>query len=145
MLFIFRRHLTHFIRCIIAPPALPITKCPAGCNIASSDQFTEFLHHIAVGSCLNQINFIVLLFHGNAKIINIGITNIKGHPARRIHKQAIGFMHSVTHHNEVVCSIQGIGILTVIRIIAAIADVTPSSLVDATHIFSKPIHDFILF
>ena len=145
MLFIFRCHFTHFIRCIITPPALPITKCPAGCNIASSDQFTEFLHYIPVGSCLNQINFIVLLFHGNAKIINIGITNIEGHPARRIHKQAIGFMHSVTHHNEVVCSIQGIRVLAMIRIIAAIADVTPAPLIDATHIFSKPVHDFILF
>ena len=106
MLFIFRCHFTHFLCRIIAPTTLPITKCPAGCNIASSDQFTEFLHYIPVGSCLNQINFIVLLFHGNAKIINIGITNIEGHPARRIHKQAIRFMHSVTHHNEVVCSIQ---------------------------------------
>ena len=48
----------------------------------------------------------VKLTLNNAKIINIGITNIEGHPARRIHKQAIGFMYSVTHHNEVVCSIQ---------------------------------------
>lgn len=67
------------------------------------------------------------------------------HPARRVHKQAIGFMHSVSHHNEVVCSIQGIRVLAMIRIIAAIADVTPAPLIDATHIFSKPVHDFILF
>ena len=145
MLFIFRCHFTHFLCRIIAPPALPIAKCPAGCNIASSDQFTEFVHHILVGRCLNQINFIVLLFHGYAKIIDVGITNIEGHPARRVHKQAIGFMHSVTHHNEVVRSIQGIGILAVIRIIAAVADVTPAPLVDATHIFSQSVHDFILF
>ena len=67
------------------------------------------------------------------------------HPALRVHKQAIGFMHYVSHHNEVVCSIQGIRVLAMIRIIAAIADVTPAPLIDATHIFSKPVHDFILF
>ena len=145
MLFIFGCHLTHFICRIIAPSALSIAKCPSGCNIASSDQFTEFLYYIAVGICLNQINFIVLLFHGNAKVIDVSITNIEGHPARRVHKQAIGFMHSVSHHNEVVCSIQGIRVLAMIRIIAAIADVTPAPLIDATHIFSKPVHDFILF
>ena len=105
MFFIFGCYLTHFLCRVIAPTTLPITKCPAGSNIASSDQFTELVHHILVGRCLNQINFIVLLFHGNTEIIDVGVTNIEGHPARCVHKQAIGFMHSVTHHNEVVCPI----------------------------------------
>ena len=106
MFFIFGCHLAYFICRIIAPPALSIAKCPSGCNITSSDQLTELLHHIPVGRSFNQINFTVLLFHGNAKVINVGVTNIEGHLTRRVHKEAISFTHSVTHHNKVVCSIQ---------------------------------------
>ena len=136
-------NLSDFISGIIAPAALTIAKCPAGCNIASSDQLTEFLYHIRIGCAFDQIKLVISILHGDTKLINVRITGIKGDPARCIYKQTAGFLYAVTDHDKIMCSIKRAGMLAVIRIVRTFTHIPPASLVHATHIFTKTVNDLI--
>ena len=142
-LFIFCCNLSDFICGIVAPAALSITKRPAGCNIASSDQLTEFLYHIRIGCSFDQIKLIISILHGDTEFIDICITGIKGDSARCIYKQATGLLHAVTSHDKIVGSIKRICMLAVIRIVRTFTHIPPASLIHATYIFAKTVNDLI--
>ena len=99
-------YFAHFIRRKIAPTALPVSKCPSGCNVASSDQLAKLTDNLLIRVSLNQVNFIVLILRKDHQLIGIRVAHIKGNLSRNIHKHSEGIVCAISRHNKVVRTVK---------------------------------------
>ena len=134
-------NLPEIFFCSIAPSALSKAKGKFRRDIASSDHMTELLYNIIGTLSLDHIKLQVCIFAGYLHGIHSGIANVKGDRCRIVKKHSKGFFSG--HNNEIMCTVQRMFILGMLRIIGTVTGVNKSSLVDTAVGFSQSINDIL--
>ena len=134
-------NLPEILFCSIAPSALAKSKGKFRRDIASSDHMTELLYNIIGTLPFNHIKLQVCIFAGYLHGIHSGIANVKGNRCRIVKKHSKGFFSG--HNDKIMCTVQGMFILCMLRIIGTVTGVNESSLIDTAVGFSQSVDDIL--
>ena len=126
---------------LIAPAALPEAERKFRRDIAAADDLPELLYDVISGFPFNDIQGQIGIFTGDAHRILAGITDVKGQFPRIVEEEAEGLFPG--NDNEVVCSVEGMLVFRVVRIIGTVACIAPAPLVDAAVGFAQTVDDII--